>query len=106
MVELVKVALLPFKLLVVRVFPEIVCPVKLVTVVEARVEEAVTERLPVVVKPEVLEVVALVVEALLVMKFELLPKRVEMYALRAFKKLENNVPPTFKLVIEEVAATN
>ena len=52
------------------------------------------------------EVVALVVEALEVMKLEVLPKRVLMYELRVLRRLVNNVPPTFRLVMEDVAATN
>ena len=50
-----------------------------------------------------LVVVALVVEALEVMKLELLPKRVVIYALRAFKIFAKSVPPTFRFVIEEEA---
>jgi hypothetical protein len=65
--------------------------VKLEAVVEARVDEAVTLRFPVVVRPEVLVVVELVVEALDVMKLELEPKRVVMYEDTKFETLANIV---------------
>ena len=50
----------------------------MVMVVDASVDEPVTIRFPSVCVPETFEVVALVVEALEVMKLEVFPKRVLM----------------------------
>ena len=55
-----------------------VCKVAFVKVVDASVDEPVTIRFPSVCVPETFEVVALVVEALEVMKLEVFPKRVLM----------------------------
>ena len=69
-------------------------------VVEARVDEPVAKRLTVLV------VVALVVEALEVMKLEEFPKRVVIYVFAKFAVAAKKFVKTFRLVIEEVAANN
>ena len=51
-------------------------------------------------------VVALLVEALDVMKLEEFPKRFVIYEFRVLKALAKSVPPTFRFVIEDVAATS
>ena len=62
------VARVEFKVLINPVVKATILPVILVTVVDERVEEPVTDKFPVVVKPEVFVVVALDVEASKVVK--------------------------------------
>ena len=53
-----------------------------------------------------LDVVALVVEASRVVICPLVAKRLVRERVKAFNRLAKSVPPTFKLVIEDVAATS
>ena len=53
-----------------------------------------------------MEVVAFVVEALLVMKLELFPKRVEMYEEVKFAIEAKRVPSMFVFVKDDVAASS
>ena len=86
-VELVIVALLAFRLFVLTLVAAKTCPVKFVTVVEAKVELAVTSRFPVVVSPDVFVVVEFVVEAFDMAKLLVVPHKVVIVASAAFNEV-------------------
>lgn len=93
-VALVIVELVVIWLVVFREVPLIVCPdrlpveVKLETVVDASVDEPVTDRLVVVVNPDVFVVVAFVVEAFNVAKLPVVPHNVVIVAVIAEKMFD------------------